>query len=272
MRFVLSWPSRHGYNFVVMLPVGAANIDIRQRGYKGMVADDNYLAVKNANGHYLLNGNYIVSAGERDIILKNSLLRYSGTAGLSETLQAVNPIGEAVTVEVLCAGQMTPPRIRYSYYLARQTKVEKILKKNGRLSSHNSVLAEDGVKQTVGDGLKSYGKDSPTLGKWISATWEECSLTCGDGIQRRMVQCLKPDGTPGLDCDPSQRPAATRVCGDPCPEWLVGQWSPCSRTCGKGFKRRPLNCKTQSGHLLPRNHCAGLQKPQELDFCNLMPC
>lgn len=257
---------------MVMLPVGAANIDIRQRGYKGMVADDNYLAVKNTKGHYLLNGNYIVSAGERDIILKNSLFRYSGTAGLSETLQAVNPIGEALTVEVLCAGQMTPPRIRYSYYLARQTKEEKILKKNGRVSSHNSVLAEDSVKETVGDELKSYVKDNPTHGKWISATWDKCSLTCGNGIQRRMVQCLKPDGKPGLDCDPSQRPAATRVCGDPCPEWLVGQWSPCSRTCGKGFKRRPLHCKTQSGHSLPREHCTGLQKPQELDFCNLRPC
>uniref|UniRef100_A0A8C9Y3C4 ADAM metallopeptidase with thrombospondin type 1 motif 15 n=1 Tax=Sander lucioperca TaxID=283035 RepID=A0A8C9Y3C4_SANLU len=121
----------HGYNFVVMLPVGAANIDIRQRGYKGMRNDDNYLAVKNSKGHYLLNGNYVVSAGERDIIVKRSLLRYSGTAGLSETLQAVKPLGESLTVEVLCAGQMTPPRIRYSFYLARQTKEDKTLKKEG---------------------------------------------------------------------------------------------------------------------------------------------
>lgn len=267
------WACRHGYNFVVTLPVGAANIDIRQRGYKGMVGDDNYLALKNAEGHYLLNGNYIVSAGERDIIVKNSLLRYSGTTGLSETIQAIKPIGEALTVEVLCAGQMTPPRIRYSFYLARQTKEEKILKKDGRVNSHNSVLAENSVKEKAGDGLKkSYIKDNPTHGKWISANWDKCSVTCGHGIQRRMVQCLRADGRPGLDCDPSQRPAATRFCGDPCPEWLIGQWSPCSRTCGKGFKRRPLNCRTESGHLLPRDHCTGLQKPQELDFCNLRPC
>uniref|UniRef100_A0A8C9Y0V0 ADAM metallopeptidase with thrombospondin type 1 motif 15 n=1 Tax=Sander lucioperca TaxID=283035 RepID=A0A8C9Y0V0_SANLU len=226
----------HGYNFVVMLPVGAANIDIRQRGYKGMRNDDNYLAVKNSKGHYLLNGNYVVSAGERDIIVKRSLLRYSGTAGLSETLQAVKPLGESLTVEVLCAGQMTPPRIRYSFY------------------------------------LKSYSKEDPALGKWISTGWDKCSVTCGSGIQRRMVQCLRPDGKPGLDCDPSQRPSATRVCGDPCPEWHIGQWSPCSRTCGKGFKRRPLHCKTQTGHLLPRDHCTGLRKPQELDFCNIRPC
>lgn len=238
-----------------------------------MVSDDNYLAVKSSDGHYLLNGNYIVSAGERDIIVKNSLLRYSGTTGLSETLQAVKPLGEALTVEVLCAGQMTPPRIRYSFYLGRQTKEDKTLKKDKRVNSQNSVLLEDSVKENGSDALKeSYGKENPAHGKWISAVWDKCSVTCGSGSQRRMVQCLGPDGKPGLDCDPSQRPSVTRVCGDPCPEWLIGPWSPCSRTCGKGFKRRPLHCKTQTGHLLPRDHCIGLQKPQELDFCNLRPC
>lgn len=256
-----------------MLPVGAANIDIRQRGYKGMMSDDNYLAVKNSAGHYLLNGNYIVSAGERDIIVKNSLLRYSGTAGLSETLQAVKPLGETLTVEVLCAGKMTPPRIRYSFYLSRQIKEAKTLKKEEHLNSHNSVLSEDSVKEKGGDTLKkSYSKEDPALEKWISTNWDECSVTCGSGIQRRMVQCLKLDGKPGMNCNSSQRPSAIRVCGDPCPEWDIGQWSPCSRTCGKGFKRRPLHCKTQTGHLLPRNQCIGLRKPQELDFCSLRPC
>ncbi|KAM4620216.1 A disintegrin and metalloproteinase with thrombospondin motifs 15-like [Polymixia lowei] len=264
----------HGYNFVVMLPVGAANIDIRQRGYKGMVSDDNYLAVKNSQGEYLLNGNYVVSAVERDIIVKRSLLRYSGTAGLSETLQAVKPLGESLAVEVLSVGKMTPPRIRYSFYLARQNKEDKTLKKETRTRSHNSVLAEDGVKENRGDILEktSYNKEGSAPGKWLSTGWDGCSVTCGSGIQRRMVQCLKPDGKPGLDCDPTKRPSATRVCGDPCPVWDIGDWSPCSRTCGKGFKRRPLRCTTQTGLLLPRDHCTGIRKPQELDFCNLTPC
>ncbi|XP_071757097.1 A disintegrin and metalloproteinase with thrombospondin motifs 15-like [Centroberyx gerrardi] len=264
----------HGYNFVVMLPAGAANVDIRQRGYKGMMSDDNYLAVKNSEGQYLLNGNYVVSAVERDIIVKKSLLRYSGTAGLAETLQAINPLGEALTVEVLSVGKMTPPRIRYSFYLARQSKEDKTVKKEGRTHSHNSVLAEDSVKENGGDILKktSYSKEGSVLGKWVSSGWDECSVTCGSGIQRRMVQCLRPDGKPGLDCDPVQRPSATRDCGDPCPVWDIGKWSPCSRTCGKGFKRRPLHCATQTGLLLPRDHCTSIRKPQELDFCNLMPC
>ncbi|XP_067112776.1 A disintegrin and metalloproteinase with thrombospondin motifs 15a [Osmerus mordax] len=264
----------HGYNFVVTLPVGASNIDVRQRGYKGMVSDDNYLAVKNHHGQYLLNGNYVVSAVERDIIVKGSLLRYSGTGGQSETLLAVKPIREALTVEVLSVGQMTPPRIRYSFYLARESKEEKALKKEGRARSHNSVLAEEGEEEKGGDVLKktSYSKEGSLPGKWSSAGWDECSVTCGAGLQRRMVQCLGPDGEPRADCEPTQRPSATRVCGDPCPMWDIGEWSPCSKSCGKGFKRRPLRCTTQTGLLLPRDHCTGKRKPQELDFCSLPPC
>ncbi|XP_077449138.1 A disintegrin and metalloproteinase with thrombospondin motifs 15a [Stigmatopora argus] len=264
----------HGYNFVVRLPVGATNIDIRQRGYQGMLGDDNYLAVKNSDSQYLLNGDYVVSAGERDIIVKGSLLRYSGTTGLSETIQSVNPLGEMLTVEVLCAGNLTPPRVRYSFYLARgNNKEDKPVKMEDREKSHNSVLAEDSIKEgAVANLKKPYSKQEPLLENWTSASWDECSVSCGNGFQRRMVQCLKTDGKPGLNCDPSKRPSATRACGDPCPGWHAGQWSSCSTTCGKGFKRRPLHCKTQTGHMLPRDHCSGLRKPQELDFCKLRSC
>lgn len=256
-----------------MLPVGAANVDIRQRGYKGIRSDDNYLAVKDSKGHYLLNGNYVVSAGERDVIVNNSLLRYSGTTGLSETLQAVKPLGEALTVEVLCAGKITPPRIRYSFYLHRQTKEDKTLKKEESANSKNSVLPKDEIHEKAEDHLKSsYSKNNAPMAKWTSGAWEECSVSCGRGFQRRMVQCLRADGKPGLDCNSSQIPSATRVCGDQCAEWHIGHWSPCSRTCGKGFKRRPLHCKDHTGILLPRDLCKGFRKPQELDFCNLSPC
>uniref|UniRef100_A0A8C2KL92 ADAM metallopeptidase with thrombospondin type 1 motif, 15a n=1 Tax=Cyprinus carpio TaxID=7962 RepID=A0A8C2KL92_CYPCA len=238
----------HGYNFVVMLPVGASNVDIRQRGYKGIVSDDNYLAVKNSQGKYLLNGNYVVSAMEKDILVKGSLLRYSGTVGSSETLQAVKPLGEALVIEVLSVGQMTPPRIRYSFYLPRESKDAKVQKKEEKAHI------------------------APKPGKWVAAGWNVCSVTCGNGLQRRMVQCLGGDDGPGMDCEPAQKPSAIQSCGDPCPMWEVGEWSPCSKTCGKGFKRRLIRCVTNVGKLLPREKCADKKKPQELDFCSLVPC
>uniref|UniRef100_A0A4W4E569 Peptidase M12B domain-containing protein n=1 Tax=Electrophorus electricus TaxID=8005 RepID=A0A4W4E569_ELEEL len=225
--------SRHGYNFVVTIPVGASNVDIRQRGYRGLVNDDNYLAIKNVHGEYLLNGNYVVSAVERDIIVKGSLLRYSGTSTAVETLQAARPLLEPLTVEVLSVGKMTPPRVRYSYYLTKDSKEEN---------------------------------------QWVTGDWEECSVSCGNGFQKRLVQCLDREGKVAAYCDSVQRPSAIRVCGDPCPIWSIGEWSACSKSCGKGFRKRILRCITPGGLLLPRHHCSGQRKPQELDFCTVRAC
>ncbi|XP_066534171.1 A disintegrin and metalloproteinase with thrombospondin motifs 15 [Hoplias malabaricus] len=256
----------HGYNFVITLPVGASNVDIRQRGYRGLINDDNYLAVKNKYGQYLLNGNYVVSAVERDIIVKGSLLRYSGTSSAVETLQTTRPLQEPLSVEVLCVGKMTPPRVRYSYYLIKDSKEEKILKKEERTHAQNSILEDTNKVE-----LKKPSYQKSTI-KWVTGDWEKCSVSCGNGFQKRLVQCLDSNGKAATYCDSTQRPSTIRVCGDPCPIWSIGEWSACSKSCGKGYKRRPLRCITQSGLHLPRDHCSGNRKPQELDFCIIQTC
>lgn len=257
----------HGYNFVVILPVGASNIDIRQRGYKGMVSDENYLAVKNGHGTYLLNGNYVVSAVERDLLVKGSLLRYSGTSTSVEMLQAVRPLLEPLTVEVLSVGKMTPPRVRYSYYISKETKEEKTLRKEERShTSQNSVLDNNKVE------AKKHVLGKIPVSHWVTGSWDKCSMTCGNGLQKRLVQCQSIEGRVAADCHSAERPIAVRACGDPCPMWDVGTWSPCSKTCGRGFKRRLVRCITENGLNLPRDHCTGRRKPQELDLCNMKPC
>ncbi|XP_030919749.1 A disintegrin and metalloproteinase with thrombospondin motifs 15 [Geospiza fortis] len=232
----------HGYNFVVVIPAGASNIDIRQRGYKGLVSDDNYLALKNAQGKYLLNGHFIVSAVERDLMVKGSVLRYSGTGTAVESLQAFKPIQEPLTLEVLSVGKMTPPRVRYSFYLPKESKEDKSsYKKEGKTPPdlNNSVLS---LSNRLDGGRPSYKRPSY---KWAVGGWEACSVTCGDGF---------------------------RLCGEPCPAWEAGPWSSCSKSCGRGFKRRALKCVVPSGRLLPRESCNFRRKPQELDFCTLRPC
>ncbi|CAL1570870.1 unnamed protein product [Knipowitschia caucasica] len=257
----------HGYNFVVMLPVGAANIDVRQRGYRGLVSDENYLAVKNRQGQYLLNGNYVVSAVERDLLVKGSLLRYSGTSSSVEILQAIRPLQEALTVEVLSVGKMTPPRVRYSYYISKESKEEKILRKEEKSHiSLNSVLDNNKVE------AKKHVLDKTPMSHWVSGSWEKCSVSCGTGVQRRLVQCQSIEGRTATDCHSAERPISARACGDPCPLWDTGEWSSCSKTCGRGFRRRSVRCITDNGLNLPREHCTGRRKPQELDLCNMKPC
>lgn len=252
---------------MVTLPVGASNIDVRQRGYRGMVSDENYLAVKNRQGQYLLNGNYVVSAVERDLPVKGSLLRYSGTSTSVEILQATRPLQEPLTVEVLSVGKMTPPRVRYSFYIPKENKEKTIRKEEKVYKAQNSVLADsnkiEAKKQIVGKRPRSH---------WVTGGWDSCSVTCGNGLQKRLVQCQSMEGRPAADCDSADRPVAVRACGDPCPIWDVGIWSHCSKSCGRGFKRRPVRCMTETGLNLPRDHCSGRRKPQELDLCNLKPC
>ncbi|MEQ2180867.1 hypothetical protein GOODEAATRI_005731, partial [Goodea atripinnis] len=260
--------SSNGYNFVVTLPIGASNIDIRQRGYRGMVSDENYLAVKNHHGKYLLNGNYVVSAAERDLLLNGSLLRYSGTSTSVEILQVTRPLQEPLTVEVLSVGKMTPPRIRYSFYISKERKEEKNLWKEEKShKSQNSVLIDD--KNTI---IKNEVMSKAPVSHWVTAGWDSCTVTCGNGLQKRLVQCQSIEGHLATDCDSTKRPAAVRACGDPCPMWEVGSWSQCSKSCGRGFKRRPVRCITETGLNLQRNHCSGKRKPQELDLCNLTLC
>ncbi|XP_005999975.1 A disintegrin and metalloproteinase with thrombospondin motifs 15 [Latimeria chalumnae] len=258
----------HGYNFVVMIPAGASSIDIRQRGYRGMVSDDNYLAVKNGQGKYLLNGHFIVSAVERDIMIKGSLLRYSGTATSVETLQAFKPIQEPLTIEVLSVGKMTPPRVRYFFYLPKENKEDKSSYKKEQKAQilNNSILTDS---KRVYSRKPDYKRPAY---KWAVTNWDECSVTCGNGLQKRTVECRDAAGQVSSQCNTAQRPNDLRICGDPCPVWEVGEWTPCSKTCGRGFKRRLLKCTTETGLLLPRDHCNLKRKPQELDFCTLRPC
>ncbi|MCJ8739937.1 hypothetical protein PDJAM_G00053020 [Pangasius djambal] len=255
----------HGYNFVITLPVGASNIDIRQRGYRGLVNDDNYLAIKNIHGQYLLNGNYVVSTVGQHIIVNGTTLRYSGTSTAVEKLQAVRTLQEPLTVEVLSVGKMTPPRVRYSYYLTK-VKEGKILKKEEKKHVQNSILVDTNKVQ-----LKKLAYQKPSS-KWVTSNWEECSVSCGNGFQKRLVQCLDSNGKATAYCDSTQRPSSQKVCGDPCPMWSIGEWSACSKSCGKGFKRRPVHCITQTRLLLPRDHCSSKRKPQELDFCTVQTC
>nr|XP_060643755.1 A disintegrin and metalloproteinase with thrombospondin motifs 15 isoform X1 [Anolis sagrei ordinatus]XP_060643756.1 A disintegrin and metalloproteinase with thrombospondin motifs 15 isoform X2 [Anolis sagrei ordinatus] len=259
----------HGYNFVVLIPAGASSIDIRQRGYKGLISDDNYLAVKNAHGKYLLNGHFIVSAVERDLIVKGSVLRYSGTGTAVESLQAFMPVQEPLTIEVLSVGKMTPPRVRYSFYLPKESKEDKSLyRKDGKRPPvlTNSILS---FSNRLDTGRPDYKRPSY---KWATTSWEDCSVTCGNGLQKRMVMCRDTLGQLASACDATQRPVDIRICGDPCPTWEVSPWSSCSKTCGRGFKRRMLKCTGRGGSLLPRDRCNLRKKPQELDFCTLRPC
>ncbi|XP_062570988.1 hemicentin-1-like isoform X1 [Saccostrea cucullata] len=112
----------------------------------------------------------------------------------------------------------------------------------------------------------------PVHGNWAGwESWGACSVSCGVGLQKRFRTCSNPapsiNGRPcigsGEDSQQCNRPQ--------CPvdgEWGGwGAWSPCSQTCGAGYRERRRACHT------PRyggRFCVG--DDIQRDLCSLTPC
>lgn len=73
------------------------------------------------------------------------------------------------------------------------------------------------------------------LDRWETSSWSECSRTCGEGHQFRIVRCWKML-SPGLDssvysnlCESADitRPEEQKVCKNPAcgPQWEMSEWS-----------------------------------------------
>ncbi|XP_075432869.1 A disintegrin and metalloproteinase with thrombospondin motifs 18 [Ascaphus truei] len=46
---------------------------------------------------------------------------------------------------------------------------------------------------------------------WYASPWQQCTVTCGGGVQARSVQCLR-QGRPSAGCLPHQKPPTSQAC------------------------------------------------------------
>ncbi|XP_035591104.1 ADAMTS-like protein 2 [Oncorhynchus keta] len=113
---------------------------------------------------------------------------------------------------------------------------------------------------------------SPTCGpQWEVAEWTECPAKCGRRAQvTREVRCS--DET--KSCDPLTRPLNTKNCtGPPCErQWTVSEWGPCSGSCGQGKMVRHVYCKTPEGRVVPESQCSPENKPLAIHPCGEKDC
>ncbi|KFQ99300.1 ADAMTS-like 2, partial [Opisthocomus hoazin] len=89
--------------------------------------------------------------------------------------------------------------------------------------------------------------------RWETSSWSECSRTCGEGYQFRIVRCWKMI-SPGFDssvysdlCESADitRPDERKVCKNPAcgPQWEMSEWSECSARCGeRSVVTRDIRC------------------------------
>lgn len=193
---------------------------------------------------------------ETDLTLQGALLRYSGSSANLERLRSFAPLPEPINIQVLSVGDAPRPRVKYSYFAPRPNNAASTSSNNG------------GHRPSI-NAIREFGG-----AEWTLREWGPCSQTCGGGLQQREVVCLDPQGRTSRDCPEELRPLVSRSCASHlCPSWLSGQWSECSKTCGRGFRKRPLRCIGHDGHTLAFDSCDPKDRPRPLlEMCNQRAC
>ncbi|XP_048835152.1 ADAMTS-like protein 2 [Brienomyrus brachyistius] len=113
--------------------------------------------------------------------------------------------------------------------------------------------------------------------RWEASSWSECSRTCGEGFQFRMVRCWKML-SPGLDSSvysdlctlaELERPLERRPCKSPTcgPQWEVAEWSECPAKCGSSSQvMREVRCSDE------KKTCDMSSRPPSSKNCTGPPC
>ncbi|KAK2145751.1 hypothetical protein LSH36_660g05024 [Paralvinella palmiformis] len=94
----------------------------------------------------------------------------------------------------------------------------------------------------------------------------------------RYVSCRDVEGHVASDfyCSDQPKPASVEVCiMKNCGIWRTGEWSSCSRSCGKGIASRLVACVSLEDLEHQRDkpvHCEISQRPSHEKMCNHGDC
>ncbi|XP_048245080.1 A disintegrin and metalloproteinase with thrombospondin motifs 10-like isoform X2 [Haliotis rufescens] len=121
----------------------------------------------------------------------------------------------------------------------------------------------------------------PCPARWKTGAYSACSLTCGGGLMRRTLQCVRE--TSGVvevlansHCGRLVKPPEASECNsESCPGvWRPGSWSSCSRTCGRGVQKREISCYKDAESLteVASSLCLPVQKPTQHQECMDVVC
>ncbi|PAA93683.1 hypothetical protein BOX15_Mlig024946g1 [Macrostomum lignano] len=181
-----------------------------------------------------------------------------------------------------------PPARRFDWRVTEWSKCSQSCGPHGMRHRRVDCLILDGSNETANETECSRLTPKPKSAEpcntqincpyWVIRPWSECLAECDEGIQLRSVRCHQNGSV--VDerrCDQSARPIELRPCNSPTPcpgKWVAGQWSECSRSCGRhqGVRLRRVTCQSLSGRPAPDAACSHEQRPANLMECTQLPC
>uniref|UniRef100_G1LEP4 A disintegrin and metalloproteinase with thrombospondin motifs 10 n=1 Tax=Ailuropoda melanoleuca TaxID=9646 RepID=G1LEP4_AILME len=193
-----------GYEEVVWIPKGSVHIFIQD-----LNLSFSHLALKGDQESLLLEGLPGTPQPHR-LPLAGTTFQLRQGPDQTQSLEALGPINASLIVMVLARTELAALRYRFNAPIAR-------------------------------DALPPYS--------WHYAPWTKCSAQCAGGSQVQAVECrnqLDSSAVAPHHCSAhSKLPKRQRACNtEPCPpDWVVGNWSRCSRSCDAGLRSRSVVCQ-----------------------------
>ncbi|XP_077521556.1 proteoglycan-like sulfated glycoprotein papilin isoform X3 [Amblyomma americanum] len=292
-----------GYNDILLIPTGATNIRIEEK-----FPTNNYLAVRNKTGYYYLNGNWRIEF-PRSIRFAGTVFHYERRnhgANAPESLVALGPTTETILIVLLYqeknlgivyeysvpAGVSRPQPDSYNWNSGdfrpcSQTCGGGVQKRLVYCTSSTTFdrVPDDLCNPTIKPEETKVCNPEPCPATWYVGEWEECSKTCGNGTQLRLVFCHHQTElglvlTEDSHCLESVGPKPERLqeCSSDaeCASWEVGNWTECDRLCGPGTQIRDVQCINPLGgdtvEVLNDTGCDEATKPPTNQTCELRPC
>uniref|UniRef100_A0A915KJ56 Uncharacterized protein n=1 Tax=Romanomermis culicivorax TaxID=13658 RepID=A0A915KJ56_ROMCU len=120
-----------------------------------------------------------------------------------------------------------------------------------------------------------------TCPQWIVGDWNDCSETCGQGFQERVVECLSPEdgqilspeNCSEVDVPSKRQPCFVKICDDTINGvWRADKWSKCSTPCGRGRRTRRVRCVDEKTGFSVDHSLCGSRKPPQQKICRFNRC
>ncbi|XP_029317030.1 A disintegrin and metalloproteinase with thrombospondin motifs 18 [Cottoperca gobio] len=282
------------YYSMVTVPAGARSIHVQETE-----VSTSYLAARSLKRKYYLTGDWTVDWPGK-FHFGGTMFDYQRSFNKPESLYAAGPTNETLVFEILLQGKN--PGVVWEYTLPRTERKPDyswgVVRSDcsapcagGRISNKaiclqdqkvqvNSSTCNPNTRPTLGSHLCNT---QPCPAYWATGDWGACSRSCGGGQQTRTLRCLRKvtyqreEAVVHSLCpvvSPAQlQPCHTQAC---LPEWSTGSWSQCSKTCGRGLRKRSVFCRsTDPGAkavVVPDSMCRQHYRPKPQETCVLRRC